>query len=428
MYRKMMIVVTVVLTFILVSCSDGSKENEYAVIFDTDGGTLISNKTVTENETLVLPDAPTKADYNFIGWTLNDELFDPLMLISESITLKALWEWKYFDNPVWQPILADPTIIRHEGIYYAYGTQDDGVWGTEFGLKYIPIIESSDLINWSYAGSVFTGATRPFWGTLNAGLWAPDIVKVGDKFMLYYSLSSWGDPNPGIGVASADHPKGPWTDHGKLFTSSEIGVNNSIDANVFYGQDGKLYMVWGSFRGIYGIELSEDGLSIKGGLTAGAANKVHLAGTPTDERFSTATYEGAFITYRNGYYYMYVSHGTCCNGLNSTYNVRVGRSTSPLGSYVDHLGRTMKQANVGYQVVAPNAFFVGVGHNAIATDDAGDDWLIYHGFDTSQPSHVGNSNRRSMLIDRLIWNEGGWPSVENTIPSDGTSLKPQINK
>ena len=44
-------------------------------------------------------------------------------------------------------------------------------------------------------------------------------MQIGDKLLLYYSLSVWDDPNPGIGVASADHPEGPWTDHGKLFTS-----------------------------------------------------------------------------------------------------------------------------------------------------------------------------------------------------------------
>src|SRR5690606_7664996 len=142
---------------------------------------------------------------------------------------------------------------------------------------------------------------------------------------------------PGVGVATADHPVGPWTDQGKLFTSSEIGVNNSIDPNVFFDEDGKLYMVWGSFRGIYGIELTEDGLGLKGGLEYAKENKVHLAGTPTASPFSTQTYEGAYVIYRNGYYYMFLSTGTCCNGHNSTYNVRVGRSADPLGTYVDHL-------------------------------------------------------------------------------------------
>ena len=69
----------------------------------------------------------------------------------------------------------------------------------------------------------------PTWGTAGAGFWAPDIVRIGDKLVLYYSLSVWDDPNPGIGVASADHPEGPWTDHGKLFTSQEIGVDNSME-------------------------------------------------------------------------------------------------------------------------------------------------------------------------------------------------------
>lgn len=427
MVKKLYVVVIfVIFITTLISCSKTPDIPTFKVSFDSFGGNVVSDQMIKQNEMAVKPSDPSKGDYYFKGWELDGELFDFSKPITKDITLKAIWEWMYYNNPVWEPILADPTIIRHEGTYYAYGTQDDGVWGTEYGLKYIPIIQSNDLITWSYTGSVFTGATRPSWGTLNAGLWAPDIVKVGDKFNLYYSLSAWGDPNPGIGVASADHPAGPWVDHGKLFNSSEIGVNNSIDPNVFYGQDGKLYLVWGSFRGIYGLELTEDGLNVKVGISEGALNKIHLAGTPTEERFSTTTYEGAYIIFKDGYYYMFLSTGSCCNGLKSTYNVRVGRSINPMGPYVDHLGRTMKQASVGYQVVSPSSFFVGVGHNAITQDDAGDYFIIYHGFDVIEPSHVGNSNRRSLLLDRLIWNEQGWPSVKDNIPSDGTELKPVI--
>lgn len=425
MVKRILILLTFMLVTFLTACNTGTLQ--YTVTFDTEGGSPVSSQTIQYNQKAIKPDDPYKEEYTFIGWTYQDEIYDFLTPVEQNITLKALWDWNFYNNPVWEPILADPTIIRHEGTYYAYGTQDDGVWGNEYGLKYIPIIQSDDLVTWSYIGSVFTGVTRPSWGTLNAGLWAPDIVKVGDKFLLYYSLSAWGDPNPGIGVASADHPAGPWTDNGKLFNSSEIGVNNSIDPNVFYGEDGKLYLVWGSFRGIYGLELTDNGLSIQGGLESGVQNKIHIAGTPTSSAFSTTTYEGAYVTYRNGYYYMFLSTGSCCNGLNSTYNVRVGRSTSPLGEYVDHLGRTMKQASVGFQVVTKSTYFVGVGHNAITTDDAGDDWIIYHGFDISQPSYIGNSNRRSLFIDRLLWNDEGWPYVKDLMTSDGTEIKPVIS-
>ena len=94
-------------------------------------------------------------------------------------------------------------------------------------------------------------------------LWAPDINKIGDKYVLYYSMSCWGGEwTCGIGVATADKPEGPFVDHGMMFRSNEIGVQNSIDP--FYIEDGgRKYMFWGSFRGIYGIELTADGLKSK---------------------------------------------------------------------------------------------------------------------------------------------------------------------
>lgn len=66
------------------------------------------------------------------------------------------------------------------------------------------------------------------------------IEKVGDKYILYFAMSAMGKPaTAGIGIASADSPEGPFTldtsvdGKGKLFTSSEIDVRNSIDPCYF---------------------------------------------------------------------------------------------------------------------------------------------------------------------------------------------------
>lgn len=330
-----------------------------------------------------------------------------------------------YQNPVWEPILADPAIIRHDGKFYAYGTQDYGQWSeSEFGTRYTPILVSEDLVNWTYGGSVFQMNTRPTWGSLNAGLWAPDIVKIGEKFLLYYSLSVWGDSNPGIGVASSNHPLGPWTDHGELLRSESIGVNNSIDPAVFEAE-GKVYMIWGSFRGIYGIELSSDGLSLKNPLTA-KDDKIHLAGFETSSGFNLSTYEGAYIIFKDNYYYMFVSLGSCCDGHNSSYQVRVARSSSPMGPYVDHNNQSMKDANRGRQVLIGNAYFSGPGHNAVIQDDEGNYFIIYHGYDRSEDPFYGNSPRRSLLLDKLLWDEDGFPYVRGMMPSNTPQPYPVI--
>lgn len=345
---------------------------------------------------------------------------------SQNISLSSELVDPNYINPVFEPVLADPSIIRgDDGIFYAYGTQDNALWGDYYGVKYGPILSSPNLVDWKYEDAVFKVSTLPSWGTLGAGIWAPDVVRLGNKYLYYYSLSVWGDPNPGIGVASGDSPTGPWMDHGKLFTSDEIGVGNSIDPAIVV-ENGRIFIAWGSFIGIYAVELSSDGLSLLN-PTSAKTDKVLLAGIDNG-RWDVNNHEGVYFEKINNYYYMFLSTGTCCQGLNSSYNVLVARSENLLGPYVDHNGLAMAGfQHRGFPVVRGNADFVGVGHNSIISDDAGDYWIVYHGFDTTKEAQYGTTNRRSLLIDKLEWTKEGWPYVENLGASKG-AVKPYINK
>ncbi|MCL1822248.1 MAG: family 43 glycosylhydrolase, partial [Prolixibacteraceae bacterium] len=177
----------------------------------------------------------------------------------------TLQEGKTYKNPVSSQSLPDPTLIKaDDGFFYLYATED---------TRNTPIYKSSDLVNWEFIGTAFTNATRPNFEP-KGGIWAPDINYINGQYVLYYSMSVWGGEwTCGIGVATANSPTGPFSDRGKLFRSNEIGVQNSIDP--FYIEDnGEKYLFWGSFRGIYALELSDDGLSIREG-----AEKRLIAGT-----------------------------------------------------------------------------------------------------------------------------------------------------
>jgi len=290
-------------------------------------------------------------------------------------------------NPVINYSLPDPSIIKGEdGYYYLYATED---------IRNLPIHRSKDLVEWEYVGTAFIKSTRPNFEP-KGGLWAPDINKIGDKYVLYYSMSVWGGEwTCGIGCATADKPEGPFKDHGKMFRSNEINVQNSIDP--FYMEDGgKKYLFWGSFRGIYGIELSDDGLSIKKG-----AKLRQVAGT---------AYEGTYIHKKDGYYYFFASIGTCCEGLKSTYTTVVGRSKKLFGPYVDKSGKKMLD-NHHEVLIHKNDAFVGTGHNSeIVTDKAGNDWMFYHAVSTKNPGG------RVLMMDKVNWKDG-WPSVTGNSPS-----------
>lgn len=297
-----------------------------------------------------------------------------------------------YQNPVVSKSLPDPTIIKaSDGWFYLYATED---------IRNTPIHKSKDLVNWEFTGTAFTNETRPDFEP-NGGLWAPDINYINGKYVLYYSMSVWGgECTCGIGVATSDSPEGPFTDHGKLFRSNEIEVQNSIDP-FYMEEDGKHFLFWGSFRGIYSIEITSDGLSLKQG-----AQKQQIAGT---------AYEGTYIHKKGDWYYLFASIGSCCEGVNSTYTTVVGRSDSLFGPYKNKAGQSMMD-NYHEVLIRENERFVGSGHNSeIVTDDAGNDWILYHSVDKNNPQG------RVLMLDEVQW-QNGWPYLDGNSPSNVKSI------
>ena len=289
-----------------------------------------------------------------------------------------------YKNPVINENCPDPSIIKADDSYfYVYSTQNN----LPGGARYIPIHRSKDLIHWEGVGTVFDQNNHPTW-VPNARLWAPDVNYINGKYVLYYSMGVWGGTyDSGIGVATADKPQGPFTDHGKVIDYTSQGVNNSIDQ--FYIEDnGHKYLVWGSFYGIYAVELTGDGLAVKSG-----AQKVQLAGNQM---------EGSYIVKHGGYFYLVGSAGTCCEGSASTYRLIVGRSSSVLGPYLTQDGKRMLDG-AGDLLLQGNDTWAGPGHNAeFVQDDEGNDWVLYHAYRRSDPA-VG----RVLMLDRVYWNDWG---------------------
>lgn len=306
-----------------------------------------------------------------------------------------------FSNPIIKKSIPDPSIIKAEdGYFYLYGTED---------TRNMPIYRSRNLLDWMFVGTAFTEATRPRTVTpyvaykndagniVNAMMWAPDINYINGQYVLYYAIGVWGiEWKSGVGVATSERPEGPFVDRGAVFISDEIGVQNSID-QFFISENGKNYLVWGSFRGIYIIELTADGLRVKPG-----AQKKQLAG---------GLMEASYIYKKDGYYYLFGSAGSCCEGANSTYHVVYGRSTSLFGPYVNKTGGRMLD-NRAETLLKSNDFVAGPGHNAeFVEDDKNQTWIIYHGY-LKQEADKG----RCVFLDRVKWNSG-WPYIEGGVPS-----------
>lgn len=300
-----------------------------------------------------------------------------------------------YSNPLTDVSVPDPTVLKeNEHSYYVYSTNS-------------PIRKSSDMIHWEEVGKMFT--TPPsFNPDHGAAVWAPDIEKIGDKYVLYYAVSAWGGgANAGIGTAYSETPAGPFKlnlsvdGKGKLFTSKEIGVPNSIDP-CFFEDNGQKWLFWGSFNGLWAVKLSETGMALATDVQTANKEKVQVAGN---------AFEGAYVYKRDKYYYLFASIGSCCNAMLSTYTTVVGRSESLLGPYVNKKGERMLDNK--YEVlIKANERFVGPGHNSeIIQDSDGNDWIFYHSYDRQTPN-----KGRYLMMDQVQW-EDGWPVVKNNSPS-----------
>ena len=304
-----------------------------------------------------------------------------------------------YTNPVINRDAPDPTVIRAEdGMFYAYSTWRD---------RNIPVYKSSDMVNWEYLGGVFAEGEVPQF-VPKAAIWAPDINYIEGKYVLYFSMSTWGGEwDACIGRAVSDSPTGPFRDAKMLFQGKHIGVQNCIDP-VIYQEDGRKYLVWGSFHGIYLTELTEDGLEV---------DDIHNL-----TRIAGSAYEGTYIHKRGNYYYLFASTGSCCEGLKSTYQTVVGRSKSLYGPYVDKQGRPMLD-NHHEILLSGDDNVKGTGHDSqIITDDKGQDWIFYHAYDVKNP----NAGRK-MYMDRVTW-VNGWPQIGENGHAVMSGAAPYIKK
>jgi len=286
----------------------------------------------------------------------------------------------------------DPCMVRQQGYYYIYSTGPG-----------VPIRRSADLIHWESLGRVFqedvpSWAQREIRGS--SGIWAPDISYFNGRYHLYYSVSTFGSNRSLIGLATNAtlDPKSPsyrWQDEGKVIESSRHDNYNAIDPNLLLTPGGGAVLSFGSFWS--GIKLVH--IERRTGKPIVGAPVQSIA-----ERSSPDAEEAPFIVRRGGFYYLFVSFDLCCRGLDSTYNVRVGRSRSVDGPYVDRTGQPLLQGG-GTSVLASQGRYIGPGHCAVLLERSGD-LLVNHFYD-------GAANGVPTLqISPLHWDNRGWPVVE----------------
>lgn len=298
----------------------------------------------------------------------------------------------------------DPSIFKDGDTYYIFSTDCKVGASPRPGIQ---IRKSKDLINWQFVGYAFEDGipqTALSW-TGATTLWAPDIVKRGDYFYLYYAASQFGSNKSFIGMARSKSVEGPYEDFGEVFKTSETDDVNAIDPNIVKDKQGDEWMCYGSFwSGIYISRLdNKTGKLLKYGEGTNIASR---------NASVNRAVEGPYITYnpKYDYYYLFVSYGS----LMKDYNVRVGRSKNIDGPYVDSNGKDMTDTtdnpfDIGNKVLGGYKFgdnegWQAPGHNSILNDN-GQFYIVHHargGKDINWPY---------LNVRKILWSDDGWPMV-----------------
>jgi arabinan endo-1,5-alpha-L-arabinosidase len=277
----------------------------------------------------------------------------------------------------------------------------------------VPSYHSKDLVKWEHGPSVFT--TPPEWiakvvpENRNMNYWAPDIMKLGDRYILYYSVSSFGKITSAIGLATnptldPNDPAYHWTDEGWVVRTQDGDGYNAIDPSVFRDRDETLWMTFGSYWS--GIKLVQ--------LDPQTGKRM----TPDSKPFSLAhneSIEASYLCRHDGYYYLFVNWGSCCAGPKSTYNIRVGRSKTVTGSYVDKAGLDLLHGGGSVFLATTNGPLIGPGHAGILNAQ-GKEW-----FTSDFEGDLRMGGKATLAIMPLRWNADGWPEA---IVNDVKGVRP----
>ena len=289
-----------------------------------------------------------------------------------------------YDRVVLPGDFPDPTVTKFGDTYWASATSAE--WGAVF-----PLFTSKNLVDWELVGHVFPNKL-PDWAGSN--FWAPEFYQENGRTYVYYTARQKGGVLS-VAVASADHPAGPYTDHGPLI-GQEAG---SIDGFAMPDEHGDLYLIW-----------KEDGNSCHQDTPIWAqplnAERTALVGEATelfgnDAKWEGGLVEGSALVRHEGWFYMFYAGNSCC-GKGCNYATGVARSRNLLGPWEKHDQNP---------VLDRNATWKCPGHGTVAEMD-GRWFLLHHAYSAESHEFVG----RQGLLSEFTWNADGWPEFVNRSP------------
>lgn len=295
-------------------------------------------------------------------------------------------------NPVWDFDITNAHVFLSSGPFYALGNESEWAKGIDYK---VPVISSSNLMNWSVVGQAF--AEKPNWaeGKLNSvtGVFSKSL----GTYYVFYMLG-----NEGVGVAESKTPQGPYTDLGKLLDKSTIAVADIKDPFVYaYGSKSYVFFTVPS-DGVYGLEI----VLKKGSLPT-------IQGTP----FKIAKdLESVYVWKKDDSYYMF--------GIYSN-SIVYGKSDDIKGPYTSKEGADLLTGNGSVLVQAGERFNSITQVSGLQVDGNGNPWILYNAIDKNMPMLESKTVRSTLMLNTLTVDENGW--FTGVITANGGYEKPRFS-
>lgn len=286
-----------------------------------------------------------------------------------------------YQNPVLETDFPDPAIFQDGTTFYAYATND--------ASNHIQVAQSQDLVSWKKLKDAMPG--WPSWAKGVTGFfWAPEVIKIGETYAMYYTARDRAADRQCIGVATSAKPEGPFADTRDTALVCEPELGGSIDPSPL--RDGeKLYLYWkndgnccGQPTYLYGQELAPHGLS--------------LVGEPTKLVQNDVAWEGSLVEAPTMFkherrYYLFFSGNAYDT---SSYAVGYAACQGPTGPCQDAAENPIVKSG------PPPYVAYGPGHQFLF--QLGDQtWMAYHAWEKEGKTRRGT--RRLLWIDRVDWQD-----------------------
>lgn len=308
----------------------------------------------------------------------------------------------YSGNPIFPGWYADPEVRIFEHTYWVYPTYSDDYGKPDRSPQISPQQQKlqKNTINTQYLKQTFLNAFSSVdllhwkkhryvmdiknvkWAAYS--IWAPSVIQKGRKYYLFFSANDIQNNKQtgGIGVAVADHPAGPYTDHiGKPLIAKFYNSAQPIDQFIFQDTDRTYYLLYGGWNHCNIAKLNANFT----GFVPFADKKIFKSITPDNY------VEGVFMVVRKGRYYLMWSEG---DWVGPDYSVAYAISDTPLGPF-KRIGKILEQDPL---------IATGAGHHSVINIPGTDDWYIFY---HRRPLDTKDGNHREVCVERMYFDKNG---------------------